>query len=87
LFACLFEKLRIFVIIQSVLKLRRWWSGLSQQTVNLSPFGLRWFESNPAHTHKRATLAQLVERHFCKVDVVSSSLTGGSELEQLEYLE
>ena len=25
-----------------------------------------------------ATLAQLVERHFCKVDVVSSNLTGGS---------
>jgi hypothetical protein len=26
-----------------------------------------------------ATLAQLVERHFCKVDVVSSILTGGSK--------
>ena len=26
----------------------------------------------------RAALAQLVERHFCKVDVVSSNLTGGS---------
>ena len=25
-----------------------------------------------------ATLAQLVERHFCKVDVPSSSLGGGS---------
>ena len=25
-----------------------------------------------------AGIAQLVERHFCKVDVVSSNLTGGS---------
>ncbi len=28
---------------------RRWRSGQSQQTVNLSPFGLRGFESLPAH--------------------------------------
>lgn len=27
---------------------------------------------------KFATLAQLVERHFCKVDVPSSNLGGGS---------
>ena len=28
-----------------------------------------------------ATLAQLVERHFCKVDVPSSNLGGGSSVE------
>ena len=34
------------------LSLRRWRSGQSQQTVNLSALCLRWFESNPAHNEK-----------------------------------
>jgi hypothetical protein len=29
--------------------MRRWRSGQSQQTVNLSPYGLRRFESFPTH--------------------------------------
>jgi len=32
--------------------MRRWRSGQSQQTVNLSPSGLRGFESLPAHNVK-----------------------------------
>ncbi len=44
------KKLKVF---GRLLQARRWWSGLSQQTVNLSPIGLRWFESNPTHPEPR----------------------------------
>ncbi len=40
----------------------------------------REFDSHPAHISNRATLAQLVEQHFCKVKVPGPNPGGGSSL-------
>lgn len=42
--------------------------------------------SYPAQTSIEATLAQLVEQHFRKVEVPSSNLGGGSEIVQTNAL-
>jgi hypothetical protein len=39
-------------LCSSQFHMRRWRSGQSQQTVNLSPFGLRRFKSYPTHIQK-----------------------------------
>ena len=54
--------------------LRRWWSGQSQQTVNLSPFGLRWFKSSPAHTVVRMEAKASFRRSMVRVLFSSNRL-------------
>lgn len=48
----MFRQSHGYDILPASVLMRRWRSGQSQQTVNLSPFGLRGFESLPTHQNK-----------------------------------